>query len=285
MDGRAETPARRDTWHRFRRNRLAVVGLIVIALLVLAAVFAPLITPSPTALGAPDEAGRAGPSLDHWFGTDPIGRDLFTRVVYGTRISLRIGIVAVTIATTIGVVVGAVAGYRGGLVDNALMRITDMFLAFPVVLAGLVLATVLGPGEGTVILVLAFLAWMPIARLLRGGVLQAKEREYVEAARAAGCGDWRILTQHILPNTIQPVIVFSTILVGTAILTEAALSFLNVGVRPPAAAWGLMVNEGRGFLRTSPHLLFFPAAAIVVTVMSFVFVGDGLRDALDPRLR
>ncbi|MGH9278963.1 MAG: ABC transporter permease [Acidimicrobiales bacterium] len=277
---------RADVWRRFRRNRLAVVGLIVIGLLVLVAVLAPVITRySPNALGARSEPGRAGPSWDHWFGTDLVGRDLFARVVYGARVSLRIGFVAVAIATTVGVVVGAVAGYWGGAVDNALMRTTDVFLSFPLVVAGLVLATVVGKGERTVILVLAFVAWMPIARLLRSSVLQAKEREYVEAARAAGCSDWRIVTRHILPNTIQPVIVLATILVGTAVLTEAALSFLGVGVQPPTAAWGLMVNEGRSYLRTSPHLLFFPAAAIVVTVMAFVFVGDGLRDALDPRLR
>lgn len=275
-----------SAWRRFRRNRLAMTGLVAIAVLVAVALFAPLIARySPTALGPPGTPGRAGPSARHWFGTDVVGRDLFARVVYGARVSLRIGVVAAAAATAVGVVAGAWAGYAGGVVDSVLMRTTDAFLAFPLVLTALVLATVVGKGERTVILVLVLLAWMPIARLLRGGVLQAKQQDYVVAARAAGCSDWRIVTHHILPNTIQPVIVLSTILIGTAVLTEAALSFLGVGVQPPTAAWGLMVDDGKGFLRTSPHLLFFPAAAIAVTVMAFVFVGDGLRDALDARRR
>jgi peptide/nickel transport system permease protein/oligopeptide transport system permease protein len=271
-----------DAWRRFRRNKLAVAGLVVIALLIVAAVFAPLITfYSPKALGP---LSRGKPSLDHWFGTDVLGRDLYTRVVYGARVSLTIGVVAVVIATSVGIVVGALAGYYGGVIDALLMRATDVFLAFPYLLAAIVIVTVVGRGERSVILVLGLLGWMPLARLCRAGVLQVKQAEYVEAGRAVGCSDFRLITRHILPNAVQPVIVYATIFVGAAVLTEAALSFLGAGVSEPTAAWGLMVSQGRSFLVTSPHLLFFPASAILVTVMAFVFVGDGLRDALDPRL-
>ncbi|MDQ3980402.1 MAG: ABC transporter permease [Actinomycetota bacterium] len=272
-----------DVWRRFRRNKLAVAGLGVIVLMVFSAVFAPLVTSyNPSELG---EASRAKPSSSHWFGTDVLGRDMFTRIVYGARVSLRIGVVAVLIAATIGIVIGAVTGFYGRILDGLLMRTTDMFLAFPYILAAIVVITVIGRGEKSVILVLGFLGWMPIARLFRASVIQAKQAEYIEAARAVGCSDWRVITRHIFPNAIQPVIVYATIFVGTAVLTEAALSFLGVGVQEPTPAWGLMVNNGRAYLFTAPHLLFFPAAAIFVTVVAFVLVGDGLRDALDPRLK
>ena len=282
-DPEAGAAPRGDVWRRFRKNRLAVAGLVVIVVMVLAAVFAPLVTFfSPNDLGS---TSRANPSLHHWFGTDVLGRDLYTRIVYGARVSLKIGILAVLIAVAIGVVVGAVTGFYGGVLDALLMRMTDIFLSFPYILAAIVIITVVGRGERSVILVLGLLGWMPIARLFRASVLQAKEAEYIDAARAVGCSNFQIISGHILPNAIQPVIVYGTIFVGTAVLTEAALSFLGAGVTEPSPAWGLMVNQGRSYLFTSPHLLFFPGAAILITVMAFVFVGDGLRDALDPRLR
>jgi peptide/nickel transport system permease protein len=270
-------------WRRFRRNRLAVCGLAVVGLEALAALLAPVITfTGPTTLSS---ASRAGPSAAHWFGTDLLGRDLYSRVVYGARVSLRVGIGAVVIALVIGVVAGALAGWYGRAVDALVMRVTDVFLAFPYILAAIAVVTVVGRGQRTVILVLGLLGWMPIARLLRSGVLAVKQREYVEAARAVGCGDLRILTRHVLPNAVQPVIVYATIFVGAAVLTEAALSFLGTGITEPTPAWGLMVAQGRSFLFTSPHLLLFPGAAVLVTVTAFVLVGDGLRDALDPRWR
>lgn len=279
----ASASLRGNVWRRFRRNKLAVAGLAVIVIMVFAAVFAPLVTSySPSALG---NTSRAKPSAAHWFGTDVLGRDLFTRVVYGARVSLKIGILAVLIASSIGIVVGAIAGFYGGKLDGLLMRGTDMFLSFPYILAAIVIITVIGRGEGSVILVLGLLGWMSIARLFRAAVLQTKQSEYVEAARAVGCSDFRLIIRHILPNAIQPVIVYATIFVGTAILSEAALSFLGAGVTEPTPAWGYMVSQGRSYLFTSPHMLFFPAAALLLTVMAFVFVGDGLRDALDPRLR
>ena len=275
---------RSEVWRRFRRNRLALIGIVIISIEILAAVLAPLITFSDPATVEPT-ASRLSPSVAHWFGTDLLGRDMYSRVVYGARISLEVGIIAVLIALAIGLVAGALSGYFGGWVETLVMRLTDVFLAFPYILAAIVIITAVGRGKMAVIVVLGLLGWMPIARLFRAGVLQVKETEYVEAARAVGARDLRILTRHILPNAIQPVVVYATIFVGTAVLTEAALSFLGVGITEPPPAWGLMVAQGQDFLFSSPHLLFFPGAAIFVTVMAFVFVGDGLRDALDPRLR
>lgn len=275
---------RSEVWRRFRRNRLATIGMAIISLEIVAAVFAPLVTFSnPTKINP--AASRLSPSVHHWFGTDLLGRDMFSRVVYGARISLEVGVFAVLIALAIGLVAGALSGYFGGVIDTFVMRVTDVFLAFPYILAAIVIITVIGRGKTAVIVVLGLLGWMPIARLFRAGVLQVKETEYVEAARAVGAGHFRILSRHILPNAVQPVVVYSTIFVGTAVLSEAALSFLGVGIVEPTPAWGLMVAQGKDFLFSSPHMLFFPGAAIFVTVMAFVFVGDGLRDALDPRLR
>lgn len=273
-----------EVWRRFRKNRLAIVGMVIIALEILVALLAPLITFSDPADVEP-AASRLSPSADHWFGTDLLGRDMYSRVVYGARISLEVGIIAVLVALAIGLVAGALSGYFGGVVDTLVMRLTDVFLAFPYILAGIVIITAVGRGKMAVIVVLGLLGWMPIARLFRAGVVQVKELEYVEAARAVGVRDVRILTRHILPNAIQPTMVYATIFAGTAVLAEAALSFLGVGIAEPTPAWGLMVAQGKDFLSSSPHMLFFPGAAIFVTVMAFVFVGDGLRDALDPRLR
>jgi ABC-type dipeptide/oligopeptide/nickel transport system permease subunit len=278
------TSTRGDVWRRFRRNRLALIGMMILVVMAVAAVFAPLITSyDPAALDT--SASRQGPSRAHWFGTDLLGRDLFTRVVYGARVSLRVGIFASSLAVVLGLLAGALSGYYSGKVDAVIMRSTDIFLAFPYILAAIVIISVLGRGESTVILVLGLLGWMSMARVFRSSILQIKETEYIQAARAMGGSDARIILRHIMPNAIQPVIVMATIFVGTAILSEAALSFLGVGITEPTPAWGLMVADGRRFLFTSPHLLFFPGVAIFVTVMAFVFVGDGLRDALDPRLR
>ncbi|MEY2417911.1 MAG: peptide/nickel transport system permease protein [Actinomycetota bacterium] len=278
-----ELSQRTEIWRRFRKNKLAVAGLAIIVIEVLAAVLAPVITFID--YKSIEFEGKLAPSAAHWFGTDPLGRDVYTRVVYGSRISLQVGLASVTLALVMGLAAGAVAGFYGGKLDGFLMRITDVFLAFPYILAAIVLITVIGRSLWTVIIVLGALGWMPFARLFRGSILQIKELEYIEAARAAGCGDWRIITRHILPNAIQPIIVYATIFVGTAVLSEAALSFLGVGVTEPTPAWGLMIAQGRAYLFTAPGLLFFPGAAIFITVMAFVFMGDGLRDALDPRLR
>ena len=275
---------RGGTWRRFKRNRLAVFGLAMIVLIILAALFSEVITNyNPAEIDTSNR--RQPPSSEHWFGTDQIGRDTFSRVIFGARVSLRVGIFATLIAVVIGVFMGSLAGYYGGLVDSIVMRITDLFLAFPYLLAAMAITTVLGQGERTVILVLGALGWLAIARVLRSQILQVKEREFIEAARAVGASDFRIITRHILPNSIQPVIVYATLFLGAAVLSEAALSFLGVGIQDPTPAWGLMVAQGRRYLVPSPHLLFFPGAAIFVMVTAFVFVGDGLRDALDPKLK
>lgn len=271
-------------WRRFRGNRLAVVGLSAVVVLAVAAVLAPVLTPyAPDAIDT--AASRRPPSAEHWFGTDLLGRDLFTRVLFGARTSLQVGLVAVLLATSIGLVVGAVAGYCGGRVDGFVMRVTDVFLAFPYLVLALAAVVALGRGRATVTAVIAFLGWMAVARLFRSRVLSVKETQYVEAARALGCSGLRVVTRHIVPNAIQPVIVYATMFVGAAVLAEAALSFLGAGIVEPTAAWGLMVADGRRFLFSSPHMLFFPAAAIFGTVLAFVFVGEGLRDALDPTMR
>ncbi|MBA2624165.1 MAG: ABC transporter permease [Acidimicrobiia bacterium] len=279
----AARPLRKDIWRRFRRNKLALIGLVFVVLLVLMALFAPLV--APFGISERTNDFRASPSLDHWFGTDRIGRDVFSRVVHGARVSLKVGILATVISLAIGVLLGAVAGFFGGKLETLIMRITDIFLSIPYIILAIAIATVLGRGENTVIVVLGLTGWLAICRIVRSSFLSLKQLEYVEAATAIGASRTRIMFRHILPNALQPIIVYGTISVGSAILAEAALSFLGVGAVPPTPAWGLMVDEGRGDLVNSPHLLFFPGAAIFLTVLAFQFVGDGLRDALDPKLK
>jgi peptide/nickel transport system permease protein len=277
-------PLRADVWKRFKRNRLAMVGLVFIVAIVLVALFAPLIAP----YGITERASgqfRQGPSVDHWFGTDGIGRDVFSRIVYGARVSLRIGFAATAISLVIGLVLGAVAGFFSGLLDTAITRVIDVFLAIPYIVLAVAIAAVFGRSENAIILVLGLTGWLIVARIVRASFLSLKRLEYVEAATALGFSRRRIMYRHILPNALQPIIVIGTIAVGYVILSEAALSFLSVGPQPPTPAWGLMVADGKGALTSSPHLLFFPGAAIFLTVLAFVFVGDGLRDALDPKLK
>lgn len=288
-----ERPSRGEIWRRFKRNRLAVVGLVVIIGLVLCAVFAPLLVRLESTVGGiaklDPEVGtspaRLPPSGDHWFGTDKTGRDLFARVVYGARISLLVGFATVVLATSIGMVVGALAGFYGRWVDSLVMRATDVALALPYVVLAIALVVVFGRSLLTIVLVLAALGWMSTARIFRSSVIQQKNQEFIEASRAIGCSDVRIILRHLVPNSVQPVIVYSTLAIGTAILAEAALSFLGVGAIEPTPSWGLMINHGRSALRSDPHLLFFPAAALAITIVAFTAVGDGLRDALDPKLR
>jgi ABC-type dipeptide/oligopeptide/nickel transport system permease subunit len=276
-------PLRADVWARFRRNKLAMVGLGFIVLLVLVAIFAPLI--APYSITEQSKSFRQGPSADHWFGTDAIGRDVFSRVVYGSRVSLRIGFLATALSLVIGLLLGAIAGFVGGLTDTLISRVIDVFLAIPYIVLAVAIASVFGRSENSVIIVLGVTSWLAIARIVRASFLSLKNLEYTEAAIALGFSRRRIMFRHILPNALQPIIVYGTIAVGSVILAEAALSFLGVGPQPPTPAWGLMVSDGKGALSNAPHLLFFPGAAIFLTVLAFVFVGDGLRDALDPKLK
>jgi ABC-type dipeptide/oligopeptide/nickel transport system permease subunit len=283
-DVTAARPLRKDVWRRFKRNKMAMLGLVIIVVLVLAAVFAPLI--AQYGISERDSGHfREGPSTKHWFGTDTIGLDVFSRVVYGARVSLKIGLAATAIALVIGLFLGAVSGFFGGILDTLIMRLTDIFLAIPYIVLAVAVASLLGRSENTVIIVLGFTGWLGICRIVRSSFLSLKQLEYVEAATALGYSKWRVMFRHILPNALQPIIVYGTIAIGSVILSEAALSFLGVGPTFPTPAWGLMVADAKGVMAVAPHMLFFPGAAIFVTVLAFVFVGDGLRDALDPKLK
>jgi ABC-type dipeptide/oligopeptide/nickel transport system permease subunit len=274
-----------DVRRRFLRDKAAVVGLAFIALLLVLAVFGPWLAPEGL-----EERNigqyRDGPSAEHWFGTDDVGRDVFSQVIHGARVSMKVGLLATAIELLIGVSLGAIAGYFGGWLDSLLMRVTDVGLSIPYLVLAVSIAAIYGRNENSVILVLGLTGWLGIIRIVRSSFLALKEREFAEAARSLGFSHARIIFRHLLPNALQPVIVYGTISIGAVVLSEAALSFLNVGAVRPTASWGLMISEaGSGSLANAPHMLFFPGLAITLTVLAFVFVGDGLRDALDPKLR
>jgi peptide/nickel transport system permease protein len=271
-------------WRRLRRHRLAMVGLGIIVAIILLAIFAPVVSPQdPLAIDYAHTAVPPGVG-GHLLGTDAVGRDILSRLIYGTRISLQVGIVAVGIASSLGTAVGLAAGYHGGVIDSILMRAVDVFLAFPVIVLAIAIIAVLGPSLINVIIALGLVAWTTYARVVRGQVLVLRELDFVQAARAIGTSDGKIIVRHILPNALAPIIVLATVGMAAAIIAEAALSFLGLGVQPPTPSWGTMLNEGRAFLRTAPHISTFPGLAIMLTVLGFNFLGDGLRDALDPRL-
>ncbi|MCL5771904.1 MAG: ABC transporter permease [Actinobacteria bacterium] len=274
----------KDAWKRLVRNKLAMIGLAIVIIMAIIAVFAPLIAPyDPNA--RIKEVSQKGPSMQHWFGTDILGRDIFSRVLYGTRISMLVGVVAVAISLAIGLFLGALSGFFGGISDAVIMRIADIFFAFPYILGAIAIMTVLGPGVLNVFIAIGILGWSSVARLFRSSILSIKEKEYIEAARALGASNSRIIIKHILPNSFAPIVVYSTMNVGTAIIVEAALSFLGLGVQPPTPSWGKMLSESLNYINTAPWLMFFPGLAILITVLGFVLLGDGLRDALDPKLK
>ncbi|HEX2095514.1 MAG TPA: oligopeptide ABC transporter permease [Longimicrobiaceae bacterium] len=289
--GRAAARARGDSqWaiagRHFRRNRMAMVGLAIMILLYLVTLLTPLIAPyDPAAQEDILSTQFLPPSGEYLMGTDKFGRDIFSRVLYGARISLSIGFIAVGISITLGTTIGAVSGYFGGLVDSVLMRFTDMMLSFPRLVLLIVVIALFEPSIWLVVTVLGLTGWMGTARIVRGEVLSLREREFVQAARALGMGDGRIIMRHVIPNTLAPVIVSATLGIGQTILTEASLSFLGLGVQPPTPSWGNMVSDGRDALITAWWIATFPGLAIVFTVIAFNLLGDGLRDALDPRLR
>lgn len=268
---------------RFQRHHQAVLGLALLAALTVVTLLTPILAPfDPDALNL--ATGRLlAPSAAHWMGTDELGRDLLSRVLYGARISLTIGFLAVLIAITLGTTIGAVAGYAGGWVDAILMRIVDLFLSFPRIVLLITVVAVFEPSIALIVVVLGLTGWMGVSRLVRGQVLSVREREYVQAAHALGYGPGRVLGRHILPNVLTPVIVAATLGIGNAILAEAALSYLGLGVQPPTASWGNIIQAGGDRIIDAWWITTFPGLAIVFTVMSFNLVGDGLRDALDPR--
>jgi peptide/nickel transport system permease protein len=268
-----------------RHNPLAAVGVVLVILFLLLALFAPWIAPQdPAAIHLPERLDA--PSHAHWFGTDELGRDILSRIIFGARISMLVGGSVVLISLALGLVIGSVAGYYGGAIDRFVnIVLMNAFLSFPGILIAIAFVAFRGPGVFNLVLALSLGGWVGYARLVRGQVLAAREREFVEAARALGASDLRIIARHILPNIIQPVIVQAAIGMAGAILAEATMSFLGLGVPPPTASWGTMLNDGRVYLFEAPHLVLFPALAVMLAVLSFNFIGDALRDYLDPRSR
>jgi peptide/nickel transport system permease protein len=276
---------RRSVAANARRNPLAATGAVLVVVFVVFALFAPSIAPQdPAAINLP--ARLEAPSHAHWFGTDELGRDILSRIIYGARISMLVGSSVVVTSLTLGLIIGSIAGYYGGGIDRFVnVVLMNAFLSFPGILLAIAFVAFRGPGIFNLVLALSLAGWVGYARLVRGQVLAAREREFVEAARALGASDLRIIVRHILPNIIQPVIVQAAIGMAGAILAEATMSFLGLGVPPPTASWGAMLNDGRAHLFDAPHLVLFPAIAVMLAVLSFNFIGDALRDYLDPRSR
>ncbi len=274
----------RDAWQRFLRNKLALAGLIIVGILVVTAIGAPVLAPRDPATAVLSDK-RAEPSREYLLGADELGRDILSRLIYGSRVALMVAVLAVGIATVIGGAIGLVSGFLGGWVDEVLMRLMDILLAFPYLLLAIAVVAALGTGVWKTTIAVAIWAVPNFARVIRGQVLTIKERDYVLAAEALGARTTRQLFVHVAPNTIAPVIVFASLYMANAILLEAALSFLGLGVQPPDASWGLMVASGRDFLRIAPHVSTIPGVAIMITVLGFNLLGDGLRDAIDPRLK
>lgn len=269
-------------WRRFARHRLALAGSAVMAILVLSAGVAPWATPYDFE-GIDLRNLFQGPSAQHILGTDELGHDVLTRVLYAGRISLTVGIVAAAITSAVGASIGLLAGYYRGVLDDGLMRMTDIFISIPPIAVMFVLAKFLGPGLRNIILVLTVFGWMGTARLVRGEVLRLRNLEFVEAARAIGAPDGRVILRHLLPNAIAPIIVSTTLLVGQAILSESTISYFGLGIQPPVPSWGNMLQNAQEYLWTAPWLAIYPGFFIFMTVLALNFIGDGLRDALDPR--
>lgn len=274
----------RVTLGRLKRNRLAMVGLFIILLMCILAVLAPYISPYPY-----EEANfknrLATPSAEHWFGTDELGRDIFSRLLYGSRYSLRIGLISVAISAAGGILFGAVAGYYGGAVDNLIMRLLDVLQAIPGIILAIAISAALGPGLTNSVIALSISSIPGYARMTRASILNVRKMEYLEAATSINCGSGRIILKHVLPNALSPLIVQATMGIAGTIMGAAMLSFIGLGVQPPLPEWGAMLSAGRSYLRDYPHLCIFPGLMIMMAVLSLNMLGDGLRDALDPKLK
>ncbi len=280
-----EITTRPGFWKRFSRHKIAVISLAFLAFMTIAAVLTPYISPyDPYAMNLMD--AKQEPSLQHPLGTDKLGRDTLTRVFVGGRVSIAVALAAVAISTSLGTVLGLLAGYRGGWVDTVVMRITDIFMAFPLFVLLIVLVSMLGPSARNVVIILGFFSWMGVARLVRGQVLSVMNQPYIEAATSTGVRTGRMVSRHILPNSFVPIVVASTLGVANAMLSEAALSFLGLGIQPPTPSWGNMLNSAQSLqvLINEPWVWIGPGLAIALTVLSINFLGDGLRDALDPHV-
>jgi ABC-type dipeptide/oligopeptide/nickel transport system permease subunit len=273
-----------EMWRSLVANRAALVSLIFIGFLVLIAIFGPYLVPyNPVETNMANALAR--PSAQHWFGTDQLGMDIFSRVIVGTRVSLTVGLLAVSIAMTVGVILGSIAGYVGGRVDNVIMRLMDMMLAIPSILLAITLMAALGKGIDKAVIAIGLVSIPEYARIVRSNTLSIKENDYVAAARVAGNSNLRIISRHVLPNALSVIIIRATLGMSAAVLDMAALGFLGMGVQPPQAEWGDMLGRARGFIFQAPHTLLFPGMAITLTVLAFNLLGDGLRDALDPKSR
>lgn len=270
-------------FERFGRNRLAVAGMVLVFFLFVIAVLAPRISPYDPALINLDQI-LSPPSAKHWLGTDQLGRDVFSRMIWGSRISLLVGFVAIGIATFIGALLGSMAGYYGGWIDNLIMRFVDIMLCFPTFFLILAVIAVLEPSIWNIMIVIGVTGWMGVARLVRAEFLSLKDREFVLSARAVGASDFRIIFRHVLPNALAPLLVAATLGVAAAILTESALSFLGIGVQPPTPSWGNMLTAGKDNIEIAWWLSVYPGLAILLTVLGYNLLGEGIRDAIDPRL-
>ncbi|MDY5481927.1 MAG: ABC transporter permease [Veillonella caviae] len=273
---------RPNWWQRFKRNRLAVIGACIIIAMIVLAIIGPMVSPYSYAEQSLLEANQ-GPSLVHLFGTDTLGRDIYTRVMYGARISLTIGIVAGLLNLVIGVMYGGVSGYLGGKVDYIMMAIVDVLYGIPLLLYVILLMVIIGPGLTSIFAALGIAYWLNMARIVRSQIMKVKEEEYVIAAESMGIPKWRILWRHILPNCVGPIIITLTLAIPEAIFTEAFLSFIGLGVNAPMASWGVLAAEGISSMRSYPFQLIFPALAISITMLGFVFLGDGVRNIFDPK--
>ncbi|MCI6731567.1 MAG: ABC transporter permease [Lachnospiraceae bacterium] len=275
-----------EIWQRLKRNKMAMVGLAILFILVLGAIFADVICDYDTMVIKQDIPNRLqGPSADHWFGTDEFGRDIFARIIHGSRVSLVVGIISVSIALILGGAFGAFAGFYGGKVDMVIMRVMDVFLAIPSILLSMTIVAALGTDLVYVMLAIGISSVPNYARIVRAAVMSVKDQEFVEASKAMGAGNATIIFKEILPNCLAPIIVQATLSVAGAILSTASLSFIGLGVQPPDPEWGAMLSSGRQYMRDALHLTLFPGLAIVITILALNLLGDGLRDALDPRLK
>lgn len=275
-----------EVWRRLKKNKMAVLGLVILVILFLAALFADQIANYDTVVIKQNLADRLQPpSGKHWLGTDEFGRDIFARLIHGARVSLKVGIIAVGISIVLGGILGALAGFYGGKIDNIIMRVMDVFLAVPSILLAIAIVSALGPSILNLMVAISISSVPSYARIVRASVLSIRDQEFVEAARAIGANNARIIFRHIIPNSLAPVIVQGTLGVASAILSTAGLSFIGLGIQPPAPEWGSMLSGGRQYLRYAWWVTTFPGVAIMITILSLNLLGDGLRDALDPRLK
>jgi len=281
--GAVRTPWR-EFWRKFRTQHVAMLALVLVVLLVVVAVFAPWLAPYDAEQYFDYERINEGPSALHWFGVDPLGRDIFSRILQGASISLAAGFLSVLVGCIIGTAMGLMAGYYEGWWDRVTMRISDVLFAFPGILLALGVVAILGSSMTNVIVAVAVFSVPAFARLVRGNTLVLKQMTYIESARSIGASDWVIIVRHILPGTISSIVVYFTMRVGTSIITAASLSFLGMGAQPPTPEWGAMLNEARADMVNAPHVALFPSLAIFLTVLAFNLLGDGLRDALDPKM-